>query len=111
MEVFCFQEQRALSQVCSDKDLIEIACKLKNWEILSAHLSINNAEQAELKKNHPGDYKLQKIEALKLWKNKIGHMATYDSLVSIIKGLIGTDFAEDITDLAIESYKGLYPCV
>ena len=87
---------------------MEIACKLDNWEMLCAHLSISSAEQAELRKNHPGDYRLQKIQALKLWKHKFGRMATYEHLVSIIKKLGSISLAEDILHLALESYKGLY---
>ena len=97
-----------MSQICSEKDLMEIACKLDNWEILCAHLSISSAEQAELKKNHPGDYRLQKIQALTLWKRKCGQIATYGYLVTTFKKLNITSFAEDIADLALESYKGLY---
>ena len=107
---FCFQEQYALSQVCSEQHLSEIACKLENWEILCAYLSINGAEQAELKKNHQGDYKSQKIQALKLWKRKFGRIATYETLVGIFEKLGYIEFAEDITDLALESSKSLYYC-
>ena len=87
--------------------MIEIACKLDNWEILCAHLSISNAEQAELRKNHQGDYRLQKIQALKSWKYKLGHNATYECLENICKRLGSISLAEDITHLALESYKGL----
>ena len=94
---------------------MEIACKLDNWEMLCAHLSISSAEQAEVKKNHQGDYRLQKIQALKLWKHKLGRMATYEHLVGIIKKLGSISLAEDILHLALESYKGLchynYVCV
>ena len=76
--------------------------------MLCAHLSINSAEQAELKKNHQGDYRLQKIQALKLWKHKFGRMATYEHLANIIKKLHIISLAEDVIHLALESCKGLY---
>ena len=103
----CFQEQYALNQICSEQDLSDIACKLENWEVLCAYLSISSAEQAELRRNYQGDYKSQKIQALKLWKQKVGQKATYGSLVGIFKKLDYNDFAEDITDLALETFKSL----
>ena len=87
---------------------MEIACNLENWEILCTHLSISSAEQTELKNNYQKDYKMQKIQALKLWKRKFGRKATYEFLVDVITKLVGTGFAEDIVDLALETYKGLY---
>lgn len=107
----CSQEQYALNQICSDQDLSDIAGKLENWEIFCAYLSISSAEQTELKRNHQQDYKSQKIQALKLWKQKVGRKATYESLVGIFKKLDYNDFAEDIIDLALEAFKSLYSIV
>ena len=75
---------------------------------MHAHLSISSAEQAELKRNYQGDYRLQKVHALQTWKHKLGQMATYECLVNIIKKLVGISLAEDITDLALDTYRGLY---
>ena len=81
---------------------------MESWEILCAHLSISSAEQAELKRNYQGDYRLQKVQALMIWKHTFGQKATYGNLVNIVKKLFGSDLAEDITDLALDTYRGLY---
>jgi len=63
-----------------------------------------------LKKNYPGDYKLQKVEALKLWRCKFGQAATYGHLVDTTEKLSGSDIAEDIIELVLESFKGSGTC-
>lgn len=49
-----------------------------------------------------------KVQALMIWKHKFGQKATYGNLVNIVKKLVGSDLAEDITDLALDTYRGLY---
>jgi len=70
-------------------------------------LSITNAEATEIKKNHQGDYRQQKIQLLQLWKSKVGKTATYKYLVDVIQAMIGESFAEDIYDMAVETYRGM----
>ena len=43
-----------------------------------------------------------------IWKHKFGQKATYGNLVNIVKKLFGSDLAEDITDLALDTYRGFY---
>jgi len=86
---------------------VAIAIKLVNWEPISSHLSITDAEAMEIKKNHQGDYRQQKIRLFQLWKSKVGKAATYKCLVDVIQATIGESFAEDICDMAVETYRGM----
>ena len=81
---------------------------MENWEPISSHLSITNAEAVEIKKNHQGDYRLQKTRLLQLWKAKVGKTATYKCLVDVVQATIGDSFAEDIYDMAVEAYRGMF---
>jgi len=99
--------------MCTDKDLSTIASKLEKWEPISSHLSITNAEVIEIKNNHQGDYRQQKTRALQLWKAKVGKAATYKCLVDVIQAIVGESFAEDICEMAVDTYHGMsfYVCV
>ena len=70
----------ALLQVCIEKDLARITKQVKRWESVYMHLNVTGPETITIQQNHPGDYKQQKLEVLKVWKWKKGFQATFKFL-------------------------------
>ena len=71
-----------LNSSVTDIHIQELASELKNWEELAGHLSLSEAEEEEIRLDYQGRYGLQKREALRKWKQKLGECgATYRALI------------------------------
>ena len=49
---------------------------LTSWETLSRYLELSDAEEEEIKSNHPHNYNEQKYQCIKCWQKKNGKAAT-----------------------------------
>ena len=54
---------------------------LITWEELARHLELTDAEEEEIRHNHPHDYKEQKYQCIKYWAKKNGKTATLNNLL------------------------------
>lgn len=77
----------ALDSQWSDDDLARLAVHIISWEPISLLLDITEAEGEEIKRNYHGDYRRQKYELLKKWKNNRPKEATYERLINVFKCL------------------------
>ena len=85
----------------SDYHIAEIADDLVDWELLAPHLGLTESEQKEITKDYRGRYKLQKLQALRVWRWKSGDKATYKNLSGICRSQGLVSLAE-----RIEGYPG-----
>ena len=67
----------------SDYHIAEIADDLVNWKLLAPYLGLTDSEQKEITEDYQSRYKLQKLQALRVWRLKSGDKATYRNLSSI----------------------------
>ena len=76
-----------LDSPVTDIHIAELASELKNWEDLAPYLGLTEAEQQEIRMDYQGRYGLQKREALRKWKSKLGsgpNGATYRQLITAL---------------------------
>ena len=71
-----------LREPCTDMHLADIAGKVVQWETFAPYMSIDEAEEEEIKSNHR-TYLQQKLACLRKWKSKYGQKATYQHLIQI----------------------------
>ena len=78
--------KESLDSQVSDEHIAEIAHQMKRWEVYMAYLLGENAEAAEVEiKHNLSDYRLQKREALRKWKQRFGNKATYHRLITVFQ--------------------------
>ena len=58
-----------------------VANHLITWEELARYLELSDAEEEEIKRNHPHDYKEQKYQCIKRWAKRNGKTATLINLL------------------------------
>ena len=65
-----------------DNPIIQTVVRhLEQWEELSRHLQLSDAEVEEIKHNYLKDYKEQKFQCIKYWVKKNGKTATLINLL------------------------------
>ena len=64
--------------------LDEIALHLEDWESLAPFIKLSSPEMKEITENYRGNYRLQKRQALRTWRQKCEHKATIKELVCIL---------------------------
>ena len=70
-----------LDSPITDIHVQELSSELKSWEELVLYLRLTEAEEEEIRMDYQGRYGLQKREALRKWKQKLGKHATYGALI------------------------------
>ena len=111
MYVLVLQKQSgSLSQLCTDKDLIEIAKELNDWETLWASLSITEPEVREIKKDCQADYLAQKINVLMRWKKKCRSSATFAALSKVFRAAGNALLADSIEEKSLKSNELYMVC-
>ena len=87
----------------SDKHIAEIARQMKRWELYMPDLLGEDAEaeEEEIKHDHKNNYGLQKLEALRRWKRKLGSSATYRRLIVIFCKVKQAELAENVKQLLV----------
>ena len=67
----------------SDEDVATIARDyLTDWESLRPFLGLSYSKGEVIRKSYPADYRKQKHECLKAWKEMKGNAATYSALIT-----------------------------
>ena len=89
----------------SDIHLVKVAEELKKWEDLAPFLKLSPPEEEEIKNDFKGDYKSQKRESLRKWKEKNGSRATYGGLVIAMCCANLIDTAEKVKKIVLELEK------
>ena len=56
--------------------ILKVVKHLTTWEELSRYLELSDAEEEEIKSNHPNNYNEQKYRCIKCWEKKNGKTAT-----------------------------------
>ena len=84
----------------TDIHIQELSSELKSWEELVLYLGLTEAEEEEIRINYQGRYGLQKREALRKWKQKLGkHGATYRVLIVALCCAQQNEMAEKVKQL------------
>jgi len=105
----CLQNQsKPLHEICTDKDLIEIAKELDEWESLWASLSITEPEVKEIKKNWQADYLAQKINVLMWWKQNCKSTATFAALSKVFRTAGNALMADRVKEMSLKSNEVYY---
>ena len=82
---------------------------LTRWEELHPFLGLNMAQEEEIKMSCQTDYAMQKRKCLKMWKERKGHGATYQALISAAKeanNQLLADAVESVLAKAVEKGPG-----
>ena len=96
--------QRLLNTSIHDLHIADIVCYFTEWEQMAPYLGLTETEEADIREKYPNRPKLQRREALQLWKRKCGSKATYKALIAIFcEDVQRTDVAEKLRDLASQS--------
>ena len=77
----------ALDSTWSDSDLTRLSRHIVDWETVAPVLSITEAEEREIKGDHPHDYQMQKYAMLRTWRSKAQDGASYRQLTRIFRSL------------------------
>ena len=84
-----------LDRTVSDIHIAQLAKIMTEWQELAPFLGLSQSEEENIVERYRGRLQLQKREALRKWKEKNGHKATYRKLIDIFcdqerVGLAGT---------------------
>lgn len=82
----------------TDRRLSEIALVIVDWEGLAPYLGLTEPEIVEIKQDN-NTYKKQKIGSLRVWREKYGDRATYQSLIKAARDSRNAKLAYEITEL------------
>ena len=68
----------------SDYHIAEVAQNLHiDWKEIAPTIYISESEQREIEEDYKGQYKLQKRQALRVWRKNCGNKATYRTLLNV----------------------------
>ena len=84
---------------CCEKHLAEIALRIPEWREVSPFLGLTKADECEILGSAPHSVRLQKIEMLKMWKEKRGGKATYKRLCRVFTKCDMLDLEEKVQNL------------
>ena len=91
----------ALNSTWSDSDLTRLSRHIVDWETVAPVLSITEAEEREIKGDHPHDYQMQKYAMLRTWKSKTQDGATYRQLTRIFRSIRELGLVEQVHDILL----------
>ena len=95
--------QRLLNSTVSDIHIADIVNHFTEWELIGPSLGLTESDESDIKDNYPYKPKLQRWEALRLWKRMNGSEATYLRLIKVFCHHRRIDVAERLKDMANES--------
>ena len=67
--------------VVSDKHIAEMAREIHNCKYLAFNLGLTKPESTEIQMDNMGNYRMQKVDCLHMWRNKFGDEASYKRLL------------------------------
>ena len=68
---------------------------LTQWEELSPHLGLTHPQEVEIRRTFM-DYRSQKREALRKWKESKGHAATYRALIAAATAASNMELVDNV---------------
>ena len=80
--------------------LDEIAYHLEKWEQLAPFIELSDADQQEIKEDYDHQYRLQKREALRRWRDKVGNAATVKTFAYILCKQKLVSLAETVVNIS-----------
>lgn len=92
--------QPLLDSSVEDIHIADIVSHFSEWESFAPYLGISETEESDIKEQYPGRPKLQRRQALRLWKQRSGSDATYRNLITVFCNQGRRDVAETLKDLA-----------
>ena len=90
-----------LDSPVSDLHIAQLATEIKTWEVLAPIFGLTEAEEKEICHNNRDDYRLQKREAIRKWKQKCGGNATYRQLIISLCCIQHFDTADKVKEMLL----------
>lgn len=86
----------------SDVHIETLSTKIRVWEDFASNLGLSEPEQEEIRRNNENNYRAQKREALRLWREKNGRQATYRRLIVLFCSLQHNNLADSVRRLLVD---------
>ena len=90
------------NQPCSEKHLLAISEKIPQWQTVAPYLGLTETEEANIVGAIPRPIQTQRLEMLRIWKQKLGEKATYSELAKVFKSCHRQDLVDMISRLISE---------
>ena len=87
-----------LERQCTDEHLADIASMIVRWETVVPYMSINKAEEEEIKSDN-NEYHQQKLACLRIWQKKYSYKATYRRLIEIFYKAGQVDLSHKVAEI------------
>ncbi len=94
----CGVTDAQLENPCSNDDITAIARFLISWRTLAPHLGLDESEEEEIEEDGREEAE-KKLKALRKWKSKFAHKATYKVLVEALVNINMAEHARHICQL------------
>ncbi len=94
----CEVTDAQLENPCSSEDITTIAGFLVSWRTLAPHLGLDESEEEEIEEDVREEAE-KKLKALRKWKSKFAHKATYKVLVEALAKVNMADHAMHVCQL------------
>ena len=90
-----------LDSPVNDIHLSDIASHITEWRQLAPYLDLSEVEEKDIVDTYPDRPKLQRRDALRMWKEKNGNKATYRRLICILCSQGRVDTAQTLKKLLV----------
>ena len=91
--------RHCIDSTVSDTHVADIVNGFTEWELMAPYLDLSRSDEHDIKDKYLYKPKLQRREALRLWKQRNGSKATYRKLIEIFCHQGRVDVAERVRDL------------
>ena len=81
--------------------LDDVAYHLKDWEELAPYICLSEPEQKEIKNDYDKQYRFQKRQALRRWRENLGDNATVKTIISTLCDLNEITLVETIVKMSM----------
>ena len=97
------QQPAGWNKPCTDSHLASISDNIADWQAVSPHLGLTEAEETAILGSHPRSVSAQKIAMLRKWKEKQGKKATYKKLCRVFEKCKRADHVDLVKQLLAET--------
>ena len=110
------QQPAGWNKPCTESHLASISENIADWQAVSPHLGLTEAEETAILGSHPHSASAQKIAMLRKWKEKLGTEATYKRLCRVFENCKRADLVDVVKQLLAETgsssdEEGIIPCM
>ena len=88
-----------MDEPCSDSHLVLISTLIADWRELAPFLELTKAEEVDIIGYPPHPIPAQRVEMMRLWKEKHGKDATYNRLATVFQLCNRKDLLDKIYEL------------